>query len=129
MLNDKIKKLREQKNLTQKQLAEEIGVKQSTIGMIESGKNKGSKDTILKLAKYFNVSVEYLLSTEEKLDIAMDAINRINELAKEGLNGINLDIENSIYSINARFDGETFSLEEQKEIIDFIEFVISKRNK
>lgn len=127
MLSDKIKKLRQQKNMTQKELADAIGVGQSTIGMIESGKNKGSNDTILKLAKYFGVSIDYLLSTEEKLDMSINTLNTINKLAKKGLDCNKIDFENGINFISSHFKNEKFTQEEQNEIIDYIKYIISKR--
>lgn len=67
MLGDKIKKLRKSKNLTQTQLSEKIGIAQSTLGMIESNKRPAGRKTLLKLADFFNVTMDYLLSENENL--------------------------------------------------------------
>lgn len=64
MLGDKIKKLRTKNQLTQKQLAEKLGLAQSTIGMIESGKRDVSFEILIKIADLFNVSTDFLLGVD-----------------------------------------------------------------
>lgn len=68
MIGNKIKKLREERRLTQKELAEEMGLAQSTIAMIENDKKEGSTKTLKKLADFFNVTLDYLLSEDKEKD-------------------------------------------------------------
>lgn len=65
MLGDKIKELRKKKQLTQQELANEVKIAQSTIGMIESNKRPAGRETLIKLADFFGVTVDYLLSEGE----------------------------------------------------------------
>ena len=67
MIGAKIKSLREKDRITQKELAEQIGVSQSTIGMIESNKKTGSPSTLKKLSEFFGVSIDFLLSDENDI--------------------------------------------------------------
>lgn len=67
-LGDKIKKLREGKNISQKELAVELGVTDAMISMYENDKKNPSLDVITKIAIYFNVSTDYLLGTETMSD-------------------------------------------------------------
>lgn len=67
-LGDKIKKLREGKNISQKELAGELGVTDAMISMYENDKKNPSLDVITKIAIYFNVSTDYLLGTETMSD-------------------------------------------------------------
>ena len=60
-----LKTLREQKNLTQEQLAEMCGVRRTTISMIEVGANKPSIDLALKLAKALDCTVEQLVGESD----------------------------------------------------------------
>ena len=60
MFKYKLKQLREQKGLSQKQFAMQIGVAQSTVGMWENGKNKPEYDTLLRIADFFGVGIDYL---------------------------------------------------------------------
>lgn len=65
MLGDRIKLLREEKHLRQEELAKDLSVAPSTIGMYETNKRQPNNDLIIKLAKYFNVSTDYLLDKSD----------------------------------------------------------------
>ena len=56
-----LKVARVKKGLTQKQLAELVGVSSSTINRIETGNQIPKVDILLKLAEILEVSVEELL--------------------------------------------------------------------
>lgn len=62
MFSDKLKELREEKGLTQMQLAEILNISKSAIANYESGLRE-PKDNRLwkKIASYFNVTVDYLM--------------------------------------------------------------------
>ncbi|MCL6446827.1 MAG: helix-turn-helix domain-containing protein [Armatimonadetes bacterium] len=64
--NERLVNLRLKAGLTQGQLAEVIGTSQSMIARIESGEREPRKTIKLRLAKFFNVSVEWLFY--EQLD-------------------------------------------------------------
>jgi transcriptional regulator with XRE-family HTH domain len=66
-LGDRIRELRNEKNISQKALGDAIGVWQTTISQIESGENNPSWATLQKLAKYFDVTISYLLGEETQL--------------------------------------------------------------
>ena len=57
--------LRLERNLTQKQLANEIGNTQSAIVYWESNKQEPTISTLKKLCRFFNVSADYLIGLEE----------------------------------------------------------------
>ena len=58
--NERLKLLRTDLGLTQKDLGERIGVGRTTISEYESGKIVPKQDGLIELAKVFNVSVDYL---------------------------------------------------------------------
>ena len=62
MFSDRLKELREEKGLTQMQLAEILNISKSAIANYESGLRE-PKDNRLwkKIASYFNVTVDYLM--------------------------------------------------------------------
>ncbi len=61
---EKIKNLREDAELSQKQLGEAINATQRKISYIECGKFEPSLNDIVALCKFFNVSADYLLGIE-----------------------------------------------------------------
>ncbi|WP_313101327.1 helix-turn-helix domain-containing protein [Epilithonimonas sp.] len=81
-MQSKVKLLREQKNLTQTELAEKSGLSLRTIQRIESGQNlKGF--TLKAIAKTLEIEPENLFSKEE--NISIDRAKLINLSALAGL--------------------------------------------
>lgn len=60
-----LKRLRKQKNLTQKELGLRIGCSESAISQYESGKRSPDYETLLKMAEELETSANYLLTGEE----------------------------------------------------------------
>ena len=63
-ISKRLKELRTEQGLSQMQLAEASGISQSTIAKIEINRNEATASTIRKLAKFFNVSADYLLELD-----------------------------------------------------------------
>ena len=61
MKYENIRKLRIDKGYTQKQVAEHLGVSQNTYSQYEIGVLNYPVDAVVKLADFYNVSVDYLL--------------------------------------------------------------------
>lgn len=61
-----LKKYRQENGLTQEELAKKINTSRSNIANYENGKNMPSIDTLEKLSKVFNCSIEYLLGKSDK---------------------------------------------------------------
>lgn len=76
---EKVKLLRTQRNLTQKQLAEMSGVAVSAISSYESGNRYPSYDILISLARIFHVSTDYLLGLDNKRNIDVSDLNE-NEI-------------------------------------------------
>ena len=64
-LGEKIKKLRREKDLTQKELADELNVAFQTVSKWENDENEPDIQTLKSLSKFFGCSVNYLISDEE----------------------------------------------------------------
>ncbi len=61
LLPQRLKELRNSKGLSQSALADILGRTQQAIGKWEVGKAEPDAPTLLKLATYFNVTIDYLL--------------------------------------------------------------------
>lgn len=82
------KELRISKNLTQTQLAERMWVKKSIISAYETDARPPSLDMLIKYAKEFNVTTDYLLGLQEHKFINVDnltdqQINILNSIILE----------------------------------------------
>ena len=68
--NKKLQELRKQKGLTQEELAEKLYVSRTAISKWESGRGYPNIESLKAIAKFFSVTVDELLSTDEVLTIA-----------------------------------------------------------
>lgn len=59
-VNERIKELRISLNLTMEQFGERIGIKRSSVSLIESGKNNPSEQTIMLICREFGCREEWL---------------------------------------------------------------------
>lgn len=105
MLN--LKSLREERKISQQKLSKEIGVSRSTIAMWETGGSQPDNDNLIVLAKYFNVSTDYLLGNSD------NPSNYKNELGNE---------EFALWG-----DIKDLTEDEIKDIAEYIKFKKSQR--
>lgn len=68
-MGDKLHSLRTEMKLTQKQVADRIGLAISAVSSYESGTRYPSYETLIKLSRMFHVSTDYLLGLTEKRSI------------------------------------------------------------
>ena len=57
----RLKELRKEKNISQLKLAIDLSMNQNTISRYETGEREADYKTLIKIADYFNVSIDYLL--------------------------------------------------------------------
>lgn len=86
-LSENIKKLRHQKNLTQTQLAQRLGVALSTVASYENQDRMPSIPMLVKLSYEFNVTIEYLLGVNKNKTLD------VSDLSDEQILALNSVIE------------------------------------
>ena len=116
MLGDKIKSLRKKNKMTQVKLCKEIGIAQSTLGMIESNRAPAGRKTLVKLADFFGVTVDYLLSEDDENNNVKDVqiSKRAEKDIKKALSETLEQLENSQDAL--MFDGEPID-DETRELL------------
>lgn len=77
-LGMRIRELRNNKKLSQKEFGKLFALAESTIGMYERDERKPDYDTLLKLSDYFGVSTDFLLTGKPTGQLAMDLENPQN---------------------------------------------------
>lgn len=65
----RIKEIRKAKKMTQLKLALELNTSQNTISRYENGEREPSIKDLIKIADYFNVSIDYLLERTDNPNI------------------------------------------------------------
>ncbi|GCL71752.1 XRE family transcriptional regulator [Paenibacillus naphthalenovorans] len=114
MFSERLSKLREKSGLTQKELANRLGIARTTYSGYESGKREPDHQTLQKIADFFDVSTDYLLGFKEK-----DPVDKLIEYLE-----LELTDEEIMERMTFKIDNLTLSEEEVKE---FIAFVRAKR--
>jgi transcriptional regulator with XRE-family HTH domain len=61
----RLKELRKKKGISQLRLATDLNTTQNTISRYETGEREPGIDDLIKIADYFNVSVDYLIGRTE----------------------------------------------------------------
>lgn len=107
MVGNRVKKLREELDLKQEELAKKIGVSPSAIGMYERDLREANDDIKIKMAELFECSVDYLIG---KSDIRNPG-KQIDEVLNEAMIGMSKE------------EYEKLSETQKKQIRDFALFV------
>ncbi|MBQ4258382.1 MAG: helix-turn-helix transcriptional regulator [Clostridia bacterium] len=68
-MNNRIRALRKAQGLTLKELGAIVDLAESTISQYETGKRQPDNETLLRLGKYFGVSIDYILGGETPIAI------------------------------------------------------------
>lgn len=93
-IGQRIKELRESRGLTQSQLAEELNFSDKTVSKWEKDGTEPDSETLVKLAKVFNVTLDYLLTGETALT-ETESVSKIELACREDnialLDGIDIE--------------------------------------
>lgn len=92
-----LKRLREEKNMTQAELGKALEISPSAIGMYEQGRRTPDIPTLKKIASYFNVSLDYLLGSSTSKELPD---SNLPPLTPKDERDIARDLENMIESLD-----------------------------
>ena len=96
-IKDRIVSLRNEKNITQSQLAEELDISPSAIGMYEQGRRKPSYELLEEICDYFNVDMDYLMGRSDIKNRYQAGLKYDWESKKEEKSNIDIDTINTDY--------------------------------
>ena len=83
MFSEKLKALRIGKKMSQKSLADKLGVSKSVVSFYESGERLPSYDVLIKISRIFNVTTDYLL------DVERERMVDVSELSENDISVVN----------------------------------------
>ena len=86
--NQKLQELRKQKGLTQEELAEKLYVSRTAISKWESGRGYPNIESLRAIAKFFSVTLDDLLSSDEVLTIAEEDNKQKEKLFRDLMFGL-----------------------------------------
>ena len=139
-IGDNIKRLRNFKNITQKELAERLGTSQQNLAQYENGKRNPKLETLQKIAKALEVTIEELLTVDvngipslNMMDIPVDDMGNFLNAVRAEQKNVEFQQKEALLqgkdpqTIAAHFAGDDFTPEELEEIIQFAEFVKNRK--
>lgn len=89
-LGDKLRDLRNERNLSQAQLAKRIGVNSSTVALYETGDRLPSLPRLIALSCSLGVTTDYLLGVSREKDCCLD----VTGLTQKQIESLEAVIEN-----------------------------------
>ena len=91
----KLKKLRLEHGISQKDLADELGISRSCLANYENGKRQPDNDMLIRIADRFHVLIDYLVDRTEyrNLSLSLQELDECNRIKLKFLNrGSTLDL-------------------------------------
>ncbi len=107
-----IKKIRGVKGLSQQAFAELFDLKRGTLGAYEEGRSEPKIETIIKIANYFSIQIDGLLTSEltvnELLKFKGDLTTYAEDVAREQFAYVPCITENTVNDYISLYDKEVF---------------------
>jgi len=137
---NRIRELRKQMDLTQKELAKHLQVADSTLSYWEMGKYEPDNDALMKLSRFFHVPIDYIIGGDfAKWDLSENT-TPYRYVVEPHLSGSGMFISEhkAAYSIGGiqeaqspfdRVEFEGLKKEEIDLLAEYAEFIKSRRNK
>lgn len=105
----RMKELRTSRSLRQDQLAEILEIAPSTVGAYERDTREPNFELVVKMADYFNVSLDYMFCrTDDKRTVA------------EALKDNSYDLKEFLRNNYVLFNGNELSVEDKQRILDVL---------
>lgn len=71
-LPNRLKRLREEKGYLQKEVADKLGIRSNTLSGYENGTRSPDPEMLVRIAKLYNVSTDYLLGYSDDENVTED---------------------------------------------------------
>ena len=104
MLAENLKRLRNNKGLSKRTVARDLGVHDSTYGKYELGHREPDLETTQKLANYFNVTVDELLGrVDERSSVQSESVLKAKERVMNILDKRNMTLDDLLVGIYPQY--------------------------
>ena len=96
---NRLKSLRKEKNINQEVLANLLGIEIAGISKLETGRVPLKDEYIIKLAKYFDVSTDYLLGKSDIKNPEKIQLDELDIAFASGIKGLNKENQETLKNI------------------------------
>ncbi|SCW52031.1 DNA-binding transcriptional regulator, XRE-family HTH domain [Paenibacillus tianmuensis] len=113
-IGDKIALLREKQALTQEELSSKINISRASLSHYEKNRREPDYETVVKIADFFKVSIDYLLGRTEDPRVVLEPEVRAF------VDSLELSDEKIIDRFSLTVDGMKLTFDEAKRFIAFV---------
>ena len=104
---NRLAKLRKEKGYSQEELAEKLGLSRQAVSKWERAESSPDTDTLICLAKLYNVSLDELLRTEEDIESIKESVKEkeIKEKKDVKITPTSIQVKDGDEEVNISFNG------------------------
>ncbi|MFB6363174.1 helix-turn-helix domain-containing protein [Paenibacillus elgii] len=113
-IGDKVALLREKQALTQEELSSKINISRASLSHYEKNRREPDYETVVKIADFFKVSIDYLLGRTEDPRVVLEPEVRAF------VDSLELSDEKIIDRFSLTVDGMKLTFDEAKRFIAFV---------
>lgn len=122
-MNNKLKELRKNSALTQKQIADVLGIDRSTYSYYENGKASPSLSVLMRIAKVFNVTLDYVIYGDDSKTVHTNVLSDNNSLYSRADSFVNLsDTEKNLLMYSRLLDTDSVD-----ELVKYAENLVKSK--
>ncbi|NPV80689.1 MAG: helix-turn-helix domain-containing protein [Firmicutes bacterium] len=114
---ERLRALREKKEVTQKEVGDLVGVTDAAVGMWEQGKRLPDAETIARLADFFGVTVDYLVG---RVDDPASHDPSTPPWWYRDTPPTDVELEEFLKTANVHFDGAPLTDEDKEDIMTYL---------
>jgi transcriptional regulator with XRE-family HTH domain len=111
---NRIAQLRDERRLTQEELAQKIGINRAALSHYENNRREPDYETLQRIAAYFKVSIDFLMGGVQ------DTSKITDPDVKQFVDGLELSDQALLDKYALTIDGKKLTAEEAKRFIAFI---------
>ncbi|WP_159882543.1 helix-turn-helix domain-containing protein [Paenibacillus puerhi] len=113
-IGNRIAALREKQAMTQEELSIKLDISRASLSHYEKNRREPDYDTLVKIANFFKVSIDFLLGRTEDPDMVLDSEVRLF------VDSLELSDERIMQNFALTIDGKELTPEEAKRFIAFV---------
>ncbi|MCZ8519300.1 MULTISPECIES: helix-turn-helix domain-containing protein [Paenibacillus] len=113
-IGDKIALLREKQALTQEDLSRKLDISRASLSHYEKNRREPDYETIVKIADYFKISIDYLMGRTE------DPHSVLDPEVRDFVDSLELSDEKIMGTFSLTIDGKKLTVQEAKRFIAFV---------
>ncbi|AEI45231.1 transcriptional regulator, XRE family [Paenibacillus mucilaginosus KNP414] len=113
-IGNRIALLREKQGMTQEELSIKLDISRASLSHYEKNRREPDYDTLLKIANYFKVSIDYLLGRTQDPEMVLD------QQVRQFVESLELSDDRILQHFSLTIDGKQLTPEEAKRFIAFV---------